>query len=98
MSLKSQRIVFLLAVFFLNTVQFQGFKSDILAFKKQDSIVFPPSNAILFVGSSSFTKWKDVSSNFPNYTIINRGFGGTTLLDVIRMEKILFFDISRNKF
>lgn len=50
MSLKSQRIVFLLAVFFLNTVQFQGFKSDILAFKRQDLIVFPPSNAILFVG------------------------------------------------
>lgn len=91
MRLKSQCIVFLLAVFFLNTVQSQGFKSDILAFKKQDSIVFPPSNAILFVGSSSFTKWKDVSSYFPNHTIINRGFGGSTLLDVIHYEKDIIF-------
>ncbi|MFV5687277.1 GDSL-type esterase/lipase family protein [Flavobacterium sp. ZT3R25] len=62
-----------------------------MAFKKQDSIVFPPGNAILLVGSSSFTKWKDVSSYFPNYTIINRGFGGSTLLDVIRYENDIIF-------
>ncbi len=57
---------------------------DIQAFKKQDALNPPPANAILFVGSSSFTKWKDVSSYFPGYTIINRGFGGSTLPDVIR--------------
>ena len=61
------------------------------AFKKQDSIAPPPKNAILFVGSSSFTKWKDVQSYFPNYTIINRGFGGSILLDVIRYEKDIIF-------
>ncbi len=91
MSFKSKWIVLLLTVFFLNTVQSQKFKADILAFKKQDSVVFPPSNAILFVGSSSFTKWKDVSSYFPNHTIINRGFGGSTLLDVIRYENDVIF-------
>ncbi|MFV5690899.1 GDSL-type esterase/lipase family protein [Flavobacterium sp. LT1R49] len=62
-----------------------------MAFKKQDSIVFPPGNAILLIGSSSFTKWKDVSSYFPNYTIINRGFGGSTLLDVIQYENEIIF-------
>jgi lysophospholipase L1-like esterase len=62
----------------------QPFAEDIQAFKKQDAINPPPANAILFVGSSSFTKWKDVSSYFPGYTIINRGFGGSTLPDVIR--------------
>lgn len=61
-----------------------AFWQDILAFKKQDSLQPPPQHAILFVGSSSFTKWKDVSSYFPGYTIINRGFGGSVLLDVIR--------------
>ena len=53
-------------------------------FKKQDSLNPPPANAILFVGSSSFRKWTDVSNYFPGYTIINRGFGGSTLPDVIR--------------
>ena len=44
----------------------------------------PPNNAILFVGSSSFARWQDVGNYFPGYTIINRGFGGSSLPDVIR--------------
>ena len=44
----------------------------------------PPKNAILFVGSSSFTKWTDVQAYFPGKKVINRGFGGSTLTDVIR--------------
>lgn len=60
------------------------FYDDIQFFKKNDSLGFPPSNAILFVGSSSFTKWTDVQHYFLKHKIINRGFGGSTLLDVIR--------------
>lgn len=60
------------------------FYSDIQNFKKQDSISFPPKKAILFIGSSSFTMWRDVQDYFPGYTIINRGFGGSTLPDLIR--------------
>jgi lysophospholipase L1-like esterase len=60
------------------------FWNDIQNFKKQDSISFPPKNAILFIGSSSFTKWTDVQNYFPGHTIINRGFGGSTLLDQLR--------------
>lgn len=59
------------------------FYDEIQQFKKQDSISFPPKNAILFVGSSSFQKWHDVQSYFPGYKIVNRGFGGSTLPDVI---------------
>ena len=87
-----KRILFsfllLFAAFISNA---QPFASDIAAFKKQDSISFPPKNAILFVGSSSFTKWKDVQDYFPGYSIINRGFGGSTLPDVIRYEKDIIF-------
>lgn len=67
------------------------FWNDIQNFKKQDSISFPPKNAILFIGSSSFTKWTDVQSYFPGYTIINRGFGGSTLLDQIRYAADIIF-------
>jgi lysophospholipase L1-like esterase len=59
------------------------FQKEIDEFKEQDKKSFPPKNAILFVGSSSFTKWKDVQSYFPGYIIINRGFGGSVLKDVI---------------
>ena len=59
------------------------FQKEIQAFQQQDSINFPPTNGILLIGSSSFTYWKDVQLRFPDYPIINRGFGGSTLLDVI---------------
>ena len=73
------------------SVQAQPFAGDIAAFKKQDSISFPPKKAILFIGSSSFTMWKDVSDYFPGYTIINRGFGGSTFLDVLRYTDDIVF-------
>ncbi len=73
---------FLLCVAVISTAQ--PFAADIAAFKKQDSVSFPQKNAILLVGSSSFTKWKDVQDYFPGHTILNRGFGGSSLTDVIR--------------
>lgn len=60
-------------------------------FKKLDSVSFPPSNAILFIGSSSFTLWTDVQNYFPGYTIINRGFGGSTLADQLRYANEIIF-------
>jgi len=68
-----------------------AFWDDIEAFKKQDSTHFPGTNKILFVGSSSFTKWTDVQSYFPSYPIINRGFGGSSLPDVIRYREDVIF-------
>ena len=68
-----------------------AFYNDIQNFKKQDSIQSPPQHAILFVGSSSFTKWTDVQDYFPGTTIINRGFGGSSLPDVIRYAKDIIF-------
>ncbi len=59
------------------------FWRDIQAFKKQDSLKTPLQNAILFIGSSSFTNWTSVQTDFPEHPIINRGFGGSTLKDVI---------------
>jgi len=67
------------------------FWSDIQQFRKLDSVQPPPSNAILFVGSSSFTRWTDVQNYFPGYTIVNRGFGGSTLADVLRYEEDVIF-------
>lgn len=60
------------------------FWNDIVAFKKLDSVHPAPAHPILFIGSSSFTKWKDVNDYFPGYAIVNRAFGASTLLDLIR--------------
>ena len=67
------------------------FYSEIQHFKKEDSIHFPPKHAILFLGSSTFRKWTDVQKYFPDYPIINRGFGGSTIPDAIHyLDKIVF--------
>ena len=63
------------------------FYNEIQTYKQEDKKLSPPKNAILFVGSSSFRKWTHIQSYFPDYTIINRGFGGSTLPDVIRYVK-----------
>jgi lysophospholipase L1-like esterase len=78
------RIIFLLTICNAVTSWAQPrFYEEIKAFKKQDSIKAPPKNAILFVGSSSFRLWKDLNEYFPGYTIINRGFGGSTFPDIM---------------
>ncbi|MEI9957731.1 MAG: G-D-S-L family lipolytic protein [Ferruginibacter sp.] len=90
--MKLKKVLILFSFLFAAVISnAQPFVNDITNFKKKDSIAFPPMNAILFVGSSTFTKWTDVQEYFPGYTIINRGFGGSTLPDVIRYEKDIIF-------
>lgn len=68
-----------------------AFWQDIQHFRHLDSVQPPPAHPILFVGSSSFTKWTDVQNYFPGYTILNRGFGGSTLNDLLRYEEDVIF-------
>ncbi len=88
-------LVFSLTVFAYSSGLAQNanpaFYDDVMAFKKQDSINPPPKGAILFLGSSSFTKWKNVQEMFPGYPILNRGFGGSSLPDVIRYANNIIF-------
>lgn len=76
---------FLLVCFSLVvSAQERPFWKEIKAFKTADSLQQPPRKAIVFVGSSSFRMWKDINRYFPNHTIINRGFGGSSLPHVIQ--------------
>ncbi|MEN2434855.1 GDSL-type esterase/lipase family protein [Weeksellaceae bacterium A-14] len=77
-------ILFLVFIFSLGSFAQQKppFWEDIMHFRELDRQMPPPSDAILLVGSSSFTMWKDVADYFPDKTIINRGFGGSSLQDL----------------
>jgi len=82
---RSLLVLLLVAIAYTQSfAQQPPFYNDIQAFKKADQTQPPAKNMILFVGSSSFTKWKDVQDYFPGYPILNRGFGGSSLPDVIR--------------
>ena len=67
------------------------FQKDIDAFVRQDSLQAPPDLPVLLVGSSSFTFWKDAQAAFPNYKILNRGFGGSSLTDLIYFAPQVLF-------
>jgi len=55
--------------------------ADIQAFEASDKANPPPAHAVLFIGSSSIRFWKTLTTDFPGYRVINRGFGGSDLDD-----------------
>lgn len=67
------------------------FQKEIDAFVLQDSLHPPVGQPILCIGSSSFTKWKDIEAYFPGMGMLNRGFGGSSLPDVIHYAPQVIF-------
>ena len=61
----------------------------IAKFAHQDSVDMPEPGGILFLGSSSFTIWKDVNDYFAGKKIVNRGFGGSQMSDVLHFKEKL---------
>lgn len=62
-------------------------QKEVDAFLESDKKAFPPKNAVLFYGSSSFRLWTDLANYFPQFKTINRGFGGTQFEDAIYFAK-----------
>ncbi|AQQ10065.1 Argininosuccinate lyase [Sedimentisphaera cyanobacteriorum] len=58
------------------------FKGSIESFRQWDSKNSSPDEAVLFVGSSSIRMWKTAEA-FPGLDVINRGFGGSHISDII---------------
>jgi hypothetical protein len=59
------------------------FEKDILAFEAMDKKDPPPKNAVVFAGDSTFTRWKSIHGDLPEFTLINRGFGGSQMSDLL---------------
>ena len=49
--------------------------------------------AVLFYGSSSIVKWTTLATDFPAYTVANRGFGGSTLLQCYQQFKRVVYPL-----
>jgi lysophospholipase L1-like esterase len=66
------------------------FAKEIQAFADWDSKNAVPAEPILFVGSSSIRLWRTHES-FPNLPVVNRGFGGSQISDVIHFADQVVF-------
>lgn len=60
-----------------------AWEKEMESFKKQDQQNPPQLGQILFVGSSTFTLWKTMQDDMPEIPLINRGFGGSKVTDLI---------------
>jgi lysophospholipase L1-like esterase len=62
------------------------FAAEVRAFETADRAKPPPQGGIVFVGSSSIKNWTGVAADFPGLPVLNRGFGGSTMADVVYYE------------
>ena len=58
-------------------------EDEVRAFEARDAASPPPFDSILFVGSSSIRVWTDLEKAFPPHTVLNRGFGGSQMSDLL---------------
>lgn len=59
------------------------FEKDIQAFEAADATQAPPKNVTLFVGASNIRRWQSLPQRFKKTPLLNRGFGGSQLSDVV---------------
>ncbi len=67
-----------------------AWETSIQKFEAQDQLHPPMKNAIVFTGSSSFTLWSTLEQDMAPLPVINRGFGGARMPDMLHyMERIV---------
>jgi len=60
-----------------------AWESTIRKFEAHDQIQPPPANVIVFTGSSSITFWSTLERDMAPLPVVNRGFGGSHMHDVV---------------
>lgn len=58
-----------------------AWEAEIKQFENEDQKRPPAKGAVLFIGSSSIRLWKTLAKDFPDVTVLNRGFGGSQIAD-----------------
>lgn len=91
---KTIQIVGLILFLFSGTIYAQDplrWEETIQKYEKKDSLNPVEDGALLFVGSSSIAIWQDIGEYFPDYYILNRGFGGSHFSDLIHYaDRIIY--------
>jgi lysophospholipase L1-like esterase len=60
---------------------FEKWEKEIAVYEQTDRTNPPPKNAVVFIGSSTIRRWTTLAQDFPEHQVINRGFGGSEIVD-----------------
>jgi lysophospholipase L1-like esterase len=55
------------------------YESDIKNLENKPVILTSEKKKVLFYGSSTIRLWETIDTDFPEFTVVNQGFGGSTL-------------------
>src|SRR3954469_2826917 len=66
-------------------------EKEVAAYEASDRQGPPPKGGILFIGSSTIRLWKTLADDYPEHKVINRGFGGTEIVDSSHFADRLIF-------
>lgn len=82
------RIISIIFIMFISLAAFtQGssrFQEEVLSIKnKYDTLLDSSKETIVFTGSSSIRTWNNLHELFPDYQIVNSGFGGSQAIDLL---------------
>jgi lysophospholipase L1-like esterase len=73
------------------TRDYSRWEKQIAAMEAADRKNPPPKGGVLFVGSSTIRLWKTLAEDFPEHKVINRGFGGSEIVDATHFADRLIF-------
>lgn len=76
-------VIVLCGVIFSNAQDPKRFQKEIDALTNREYRFSPDKELVVFAGSSSIRMWTDVQAVFPQYNVINNGFGGSHFSDLI---------------
>lgn len=69
----------------------QRFKNEVDKLVEKEYHFDGAKPVVVFTGSSSIKMWKDIQEYFPDYAVINNGFGGSTYADLLYYYKELIY-------
>jgi lysophospholipase L1-like esterase len=70
---------------------FAKWEKEVAAYERMDRTNPPPKGGVLFIGSSTIRLWKSLAQDFPEHRVINRGFGGSEIVDSTHFADRLIF-------
>jgi len=73
------------------TRDYAKFEKEVAAYEAADRQKPPQKGGILFIGSSTIKLWRTLAADFPDHQVINRGFGGTEIVDSTHFADRLIF-------